>query len=117
MAGSTCCMSNRRNKRAYRTCRRIDLAPAIARGELRVLQILANRIDACVRDVRGLETAEDFGGRQVREHGLDRRGQRVAMLDPRRRSSGTEGPRASAGCCEHAARRTRPTRGCCARPR
>ena len=71
------------NKGAYRTDRGVHLAPALARGQLWMLQVLSYRVHPCVGDVRSLESSPDFGGWQVREHALDRGGERVAMLHPK----------------------------------
>ena len=63
---------------------RSDLAPALARRELRVIQVVLDRIHARPRDLGGVQPRNHFGRRQRAERRFDDVVQRVPMANPQR---------------------------------
>src|SRR6185369_7072756 len=70
-----------RQHRRQRTRRRADLAPALPRLELGMLPEVVHRVDARVRDLRGLESLDDLRRGQWPERLDDQLAQRDAFCD------------------------------------
>ena len=71
-----------RNHRVERAGRRIDLAPAVARFQLRVVPELLHGVEARVGDAGRLKLFHHTGGGHAGKHGLDQRVHFGAVLVP-----------------------------------
>ena len=75
---------DRRQQRPHGARGRVDLAPAIPGGELRMRHELVDGVHPRVRNLRRIEPLHDLCGRERLEHGLDFLRERPSILHTQR---------------------------------